>query len=107
MNNEIYFIELIGLQFFLGSIVYLCAIIATTLILIKKKKKLFNIILIDITHFVFSVLISLLIWSDWSWEIDIMFLGFLNIPALIGEVVSILTYYVLRIFSLLYKFLFN
>ena len=87
MNDEVYLIELIGMQLFLGSIVYLFVVIIVTLVLFKKRLKLFYILLINVAHVCFSILISLLIWSEWTWNMDIMLFGFLNIPAMIGEII--------------------
>ena len=55
-----------------------------------KRLKLFYILLINVAHVCFSILISLFIWSEWTWNMDIMLFGFLNIPAMIGEIIFFL-----------------
>lgn len=107
MNDEVYLIELIGLQLFLGSIVYLFVVIIVTLVLFKKRLKLFYILLINVAHVCFSILISLFIWSEWTWNMDIMLFGFLNIPAMIGEIIIFFAYSVLKTLPSIYKYLSN
>ena len=41
-----------------------------------KRLKLFYILLINVAHVCFSILISLFIWSEWTWNMDIMLFVF-------------------------------
>lgn len=90
--------ELLILNAYLGSIVFLICTIILIVTLYKRKltKGIMQIIFLSVMQFLVSNLISLVIWRFWILEIDIMFL-FISIPALIAECITIpITLYILK-----------
>ena len=79
--------ELISLQLFLGSIIYIVGCIVLFFVLRKEVNRKYKI----------AVLLSLIIWQSWNIDIDIMALEFINLPALFSEFVTIpICYFILK-----------
>ena len=89
MNEQFFSIgDIILLQLFLGSIIYLCGSIIL-FFLIRKYTKKYNIFLYLIYQFCLSFLLSLLIWQFWAINLDIMIFEIINLPALIAEIITL------------------
>ena len=85
--------ELISLQLFLGSIIYIVGCIVLFFVLRKEVNRKYKIALLLLVQFCISVLLSLIIWQSW----DIMALEFINLPALFSEFVTIpICYFILK-----------
>lgn len=80
--------ELMVLNIYLGSIIF---ILGTFLLffLIRKKKALKIILFIIVLQLGSAILLSLLLWKLWSFKIDIMY-GFIFYPAMFSEIGTIL-----------------
>ena len=89
--------ELISLQLFLGSIIYIVGCIVLFFVLRKEVNRKYKIALLLLVQFCISVLLSLIIWQSWNIDIDIMALEFINLPALFSEFVTIpICYFILK-----------
>ena len=89
--------ELISLQLFLGSIIYIVSCIVLFFVLRKVENRKYKIALSLLVQFCISVLLSLIIWQSWNIDIDIMALEFINLPALFSEFVTIpICYFILK-----------
>jgi hypothetical protein len=89
--------ELISLQLFLGSIIYIVGCIVLFFVLRKVENRKYKIALSLLVQFCISVLLSLIIWQSWNIDIDIMALEFINLPALFSEFVTIpICYFILK-----------
>ena len=78
--------ELISLQLFLGSIIYIVGCIVLFFVLRKEVNRKYKI-----------ALLLLIIWQSWNIDIDIMALEFINLPALFSEFVTIpICYFILK-----------
>ena len=64
--------ELISLQLFLGSIIYIVGCIVLFFVLRKEVNRKYKIALLLLVQFCISVLLSLIIWQSWNIDIDIM-----------------------------------
>ena len=64
--------ELISLQLFLGSIIYIVSCIVLFFVLRKVENRKYKIALSLLVQFCISVLLSLIIWQSWNIDIDIM-----------------------------------
>lgn len=96
MYNEQYFTftEILLLQLFLGTAVYvISAIILIVLLASIKKWKFTKALLAWLIHFIIVLPLSIGIWlylPNFTAPMDLMFLEIINIPALIAECVVIL-----------------
>lgn len=84
--------ELILLQLFWGSIIYLVGSIVLFLVL-RDMVNIKIVLLLLLVQFCISVLLSLIIWKFWIINIDIMIFEFVNLPALFSELTTIPIYY--------------
>ena len=90
-------LELIWIQFLLGSVVYLVGSIVFFFVLRKVGISKYKKIMLLLSQFCISVILSFVIWGIWTLNIDIMIFEFINLPALIAECVTIpIMLYVLR-----------
>ena len=64
--------ELISLQLFLGSIIYIVSCIVLFFVLRKVENRKYKIALSLLVQFCISVLLSLIIWQSWNIDIDII-----------------------------------
>ena len=71
--------ELISLQLFLGSIIYIVGCIVLFFVLRKEVNRKYKIALLLLVQFCISVLLSLIIWQSWNIDIDIMALEFIDL----------------------------
>jgi hypothetical protein len=86
-------LELILLQMFLGSIIYLFGCIVLFFVLRKMINRKYKMILFLLFQFCVSVILSLFIWQFWVIDIDIMIIEFVNLPALFAELITIPIFY--------------
>ena len=89
--------ELIQLVLFLGSITFLLGAAFQWLVLFRNKAGIGTSLTVIIVTRILVVLGSFFIWSNWTTEIDLMFL-FLFIPGLIAEL--ILSPLILKLFGM-------
>lgn len=82
------------LNVYLGSIVFVVSAVVFVFITKKLIKSKSKIALLTILQFIISCFLSLVIWHFWISPFDIM-LGFISLPAVIAEVVTILTIYLI------------
>jgi hypothetical protein len=90
-------IELLLFNLYLGSVTYLLGI--ALVVWVMKRNKSFNwvkLILIAILLVTTGCFFSLLIWSLWTFEVDIMF-GPIHLPTLIA--LPVLAVLLLRMFN--------
>ncbi len=89
--NEQYasILDILLLQLFLGSIVYLIGSAIFFFILRKTRHRNSKIILLLFIQFCFSILLSLIVWKNWIINIDIMVFEFINLPAMFSEFITI------------------
>jgi hypothetical protein len=85
--------ELILLQLFLGSIIYIVGSIILFFVLRKMVSRKYKIVLLLLIQFWISVLLSIIIWKFWIINIDIMTFEFVNLPALFSELITVPIYY--------------
>ena len=81
--NQLFFNEMILLQMYLGSVIYVICSIASYFIM--KHYFLQHIVLWLVAKLLLSVTVSLLIWCYWPFHFDIMVAQFINLPALFSE----------------------
>ncbi len=82
------------LNVYLGYIVFVVSAVVFVFITKKLIKSKLKIALLTILQFIISCSLSLVIWRFWIFPFDIM-LGFISLPAVIAEVVTILTIYLI------------
>jgi len=81
--------ELIILQLYLGSPVYLIAIVIELFYAHKiSHVRLANVrtIVIISSCFIVSILLSLVVWHIWPIKFDIMIFQFINIPCVVAQI---------------------
>lgn len=89
--------EVLLLQLFLGSIIYIVGSIILFFVLRKVVSNKYKIVLLLLVQFGISVLLSLIIWKFWIINIDIMIFEFINLPALFSELITIpIIYFILK-----------
>ena len=95
-GNFISLPELILLNIYLGSIIFLLSTFLLFFI-IKGKNRLNVVVFTIISQLGSAILLSLLLWKLWPFKTDVMY-GFVFYPALFSEIVTILfTLYILKI----------
>lgn len=80
--------DILLLNLYLGAIVFftgIMALVSTTKNIIKNRLK---VTLLVIFQFIVSFLLSLIVWHYWIFDFDIM-LGFISLPAVIAEIITI------------------
>lgn len=94
-------LELVLLQFLLGSVIYLVGSIVFFFILRKTVVNKYKKAILLLLQFCISFILSFVIWFFWAIKIDIMIFEFVNLPALIAECITIpITLFVLKKLSL-------
>ncbi len=89
--------EVLLLQLFLGSIIYIVGSIVLFFVLRKVVSYKYKIVSLLLVQLGISVLLSLIIWKSWIINIDIMILEFINLPALFSELITIpIIYFILK-----------
>ena len=89
--------EVLLLQLFLGSIIYIVGSIVLFFVLRKVVSYQYKIVSLLLVQLGISVLLSLIIWKSWIINIDIMILEFINLPALFSELIIIpIIYFILK-----------
>lgn len=89
--------EVLLLQLFLGSIIYIVGSIVLFFSLRKTVNRKYKIVLLLLVQFLMSVLLSLIIWKFWTLNFDIMIFEFINLPALFSVLITIpICYFALK-----------
>jgi len=104
METNLSLFELVMLNLYLGTVVYLFGIIYQLVIIYRNKdisRTLFKVLRLLLITLICSIVFSLVIWKFWIFKVDIMF-GPILLPALISETVLsplILSFFGYRIFK--------
>lgn len=90
MEQSFNCLDILALQLFLGSIIYIIGSIILIILLNRYYKiKFSNKLVLISVQLGLTYIFSIIIWCYISQDCDIMFLEFINIPALIAECLSI------------------
>ena len=83
--------DFLVLNFYLGCFVFSIGSMLFVVLIKKVTNNRILLVFFLLLQFVISFILSLLFWRHWIFDFDIMF-GFISIPAILGEMVSIILF---------------
>jgi len=91
--------EYLFLNYYLGAFVFFVGMVVFYLLFKRIICHILIVLAVDIVHLLLSGILSLVIWRFWPFGFDITY-GLLSFPALIAEIVVIISsYWVIKYFT--------